>query len=120
MLSISIEILLIYALAVSLALVWLNSRKTGSLAAAGWTLTVCVAIGVAQFAAFGLLRPSRQDLQFWLLFVVIPAVAVYSVSRLKKLRRRPWWLLLVGPLCFIATVLAVMVGYNILFSSSPH
>src|SRR5262245_59127649 len=113
MLAVSLQITVIYALAVSLALVWLNSRATGSLSAAGWTLTVCVAIAVAQFAAFGPSKPSRQDLQFWLLFVVIPAAAVYGVSRRKALRKRPLWLVLVGPLCFIVTVVAVMVLYNV-------
>ena len=120
MLAISLQILVIYALTVTLALIWLNVRHTGSLSAAGWTLIVCVAIAIAQFAAFGPSRPSRQDLQFWLLFVVIPAVVVYGVSRRKALRRRPWWLLLVGPLCFIVTVVAVMVLYNILFSSNSR
>jgi hypothetical protein len=120
MLTISLQILLVYALTVSLALIWLNVRKTGPLAAAGWTITVCVAIAIAQFAASGTSTPSRQDLQFWLLFVMTPAVAVYGVSRRKVLRRRPWWLLLAGPISFVVTVVAVMVLYNIFFSSRPR
>src|SRR5438552_3138173 len=94
---------LISSLVVSAVLTWLNRRGVGALRAAAAMVCASVAIAVVQLAV-GRVLPSRQDFMLWLLFVLTPAAAVFGLSRSKVLRRRPWWLLLAGPVVFVAAL----------------
>ena len=116
--SISLPFLMGYSLAVSTALIWLNMRGTGIVGAAGGTLLVCIAIAVIQSVAFGSVPLTRQAVQYWGLFVLLPSAVVFAVSRVGLLQARPWSLLFLGPLTFVVAVTAVMVTYNILFASA--
>jgi hypothetical protein len=118
MISISLPFLIGYSLAVSAALIWLNLRGEGMLGAAGGTLVVCIAIAVIQSLAFGSVPQTRQAVQYWGLFVLLPSAVVFAVSRAGILRTHPWSLLLLGPLTFVVAVTTVMVTYNILFASA--
>ena len=103
---------------VTSALIWLNIRGAGILEAAGGTLVVCVAIAVIQSVAVRSVSFARQAVQYWGLFVFLPSVVVFGVSRVGVLQARPWGLLLLGPLAFVVAAAAVMVAHNMLFASS--
>ena len=120
MTSLSLPFLIGYSLAVTTALIWLNSRGTGILWAAGWTLLGCVAILLIQSVAFGAVPVTKQVIHFWGLFVFLPSAVLMAVSRLGIVQARPWSLLLLGPLTFVVAVTAMMVAYNVLFASSPR
>lgn len=118
MTSISLLHLIVYSIAVSAGLTWLNMRGIGILGAAAGTVVVCVVIALLEMGAFG--SPSRGAAEYWWLFVLLPSAVVFAVSRLGILQRRAWGLLLLGPLTFVVAVIAVMVVYNILFATVRH
>jgi hypothetical protein len=117
MIGISLPLLIGYSLAVSAALIWVNLRGAGILAAAGGTLVVSLVVAVIQSVALGSLPLTRQAVQYWGLFVLLPSAVVFAVSRAGFLVARPWALVFVGPITFIVVVTAVMVTYNVLFVS---
>ena len=118
MLTVSLPLLVVDALFVSAVLIWLNGRGVGPVGAFAGTLAACAAVAAIQFFAFGLATLSRQGLQSWLLFVVVPSGAVFAASRVSVLQTRPALLFLLGPISFVTAVVVVMVTYNILFASS--
>lgn len=79
--SLSLPLLVVYSLFVSAVLIWMNRRGVGPVGAAAGTLAVCVAVAVIQFFALGPATLSRQALQHWLLFVVVPGAVVFAASR---------------------------------------
>lgn len=119
MTSVSLPLLVVYSLFISGVLIWLNRRGVGTVGAAAGTLAVCVAIAVIQFFAFGPATLSRQAVQQWLLFVLVPGAVVFAASRLSVLQNRPGWLLLLGPISFLIAVVVVITAHNILFASTP-
>jgi len=114
--AVRLPVELAYSLLVSAFLVWSNTRGLRSLGAAGGTLGICLLIAVSQALAAGSFPP--RQIEFWVLFVCVPSVAVFLVSRLSGLQARPWRLVLLGPLSFTMALVAAMVTYNILFASS--
>ena len=119
MVSVSLLHEVIYAFMVSAVLIWLQIRGVGIGGRIVTTLVACIAILAIQLFTSGHLVVSRLAIQVWLLFVLLPCMAVYAVSRMAWVPHHPLWLLLVGPLAFIVAVLLVMVAYNIAFASRP-
>jgi len=117
MMSVSLPYLIGYSLVVSAAIILLHMRGAGILAAAAGTLLVCIAIVIIHFVVFGSAPLTRQAVQYWGLFVLLPSAVVFAVSCVAILQARPWSLLLVGPVTFVFAATAVMIAYNILFAS---
>jgi hypothetical protein len=116
MLAVSVVHVVVYSLVVSGVLIWLKIRGVGPVGAAAGTIVACVAVGIIQFFVSGQTVVSRQAVQFWLCFVLLPGAVVFGMSRLGWLRNSPWWLLLLGPLSFVLGVVLGMVTYNVLFA----
>ena len=113
----SLPLLIMYSLVVSALLIWLNRRGVGPLGAVGGTVTVSLLVLLAGLFALGTARLSRQAVQQWVLFVLLPTAAIWAVSRLGSLQRRPWWLLLAGPVTCMFAIVCVAMAYNILTSN---
>lgn len=118
MTSVSLPLLLICSLLISAILAWVNRRGIGVAGAAAATLAACVAAPLIQLTMFGRALSARQDVEFWLLFVLVPGAVVFGASRLPPFQNRPGWLLLAGPLSFLFVVVIVMIAYNVWFVSN--
>lgn len=116
--ALSLPLLLLYGLAISAVLMWLKRHGVGAVASAGVTLAVCIAVAVVQGFALGPGIPTMQSVRLWVVFVCLPAAAVFAVSQLGFLSTRPWLLLVVGPIAFLIALVFVMTLHNILFDQS--
>jgi hypothetical protein len=118
--AISLPLLIAYSLILSIVLMWLNRRGLGAGRAMVGTIAACIAIALIQWFAIGPATLSRRMLSHWLVFVCVPAVVVFAASRLSLLQTRPAWLVFLGPLLFLATVVVVAIGYNVVFASTAR
>jgi hypothetical protein len=107
MVAVSLVSVVVYALVLCGVLVVFNLLGVGHLRAAVGTLAVCVAIEFAQAAIYRGGAFNRLTVQIWLVFVLIPGLAMFAVSRLELFRTGPFWLAAVGPVCY---AVAVVVG----------
>lgn len=117
MVAVSIQFVLSYALIISAVLIWLNRRGTGAAPAAAVILALCVAVAVVEGSMGGFAIPTRQVIQLWLGFVLLPSLAVLGLSRAGFLNRRPWLLLIAGPISFVVAILVFGTVLNILFAT---
>jgi hypothetical protein len=114
--GLSLQYLIVNAFVVSGVLFLVSRRSSALSSATAASLFVCLVLIVGPLV----LRPfviSRQIVLIWVLSIVLPAVVVLGVSRLDLVQTGPWWLLLLGPLSFLMTVLIGIVVFNVLFES---
>ena len=117
MIAVSLQFVLGYALLASVVVMWLNRRGTGAAASGGVLLAVCILIAIAHLIPRGLTMPTRQAIQLWLVFVVLPSAAVWGASRAQFLMSRPSLLLLVGPITFVVALVVFATASNSLFNA---
>jgi hypothetical protein len=101
-----------YPLVLSALLAFLHTRRLGAVATGLGTLLLCVFVAMVPLAATPI-TITRQALQFWTLFVLVPSAVVWAISCLDVFVPRPWMLMIVGPLSFVFSLLVVVVTYNI-------
>jgi len=97
-------LLLVWGVVVSVAVALLAWRRAGLIAAALVTLAVALILVV------WLLRLESTSPAHRLLatsFILVPSVLLFGASRLNWLTRRPWLLLLVGPIVFVASFVGI-------------
>jgi hypothetical protein len=97
-------LLLVWGVVVSVAVALLAWRRAGLIAAALVTLAVALILVV------WLLRLESTSPAHRLLatsFILVPSVLLFGASRLNWLTRRPWLLLLVGPIVFVGCFVGI-------------
>ena len=117
MIAVSLPFVLGYALLASVVVMWLNRRGASAVTSGGVLLAVCIVIAVAHVFPRGLAMSTRQAIQLWLVFVLLPSAAVWGVSRAQFLMIRPAWLLFVGPMTFIVALVVFATASNSLFTA---
>ena len=93
----------------------INRRDIGVFGAAAGSLAASVAVTLVVLVVFAPVSP-RQAIHDWLQFVPVPGLVVFAASRSGIFKRRPWLLLLVGPLAFLIGALGVMTTHGLLFA----
>lgn len=116
--GVSLALLLTCGLVISAVSILFNRRGAGFVEAAIGMLVMCAAVPLFQLLTGGPRVVTWQNLQLWLLFIVLPGAVVLGASRLGVLRTRPWLLLFAGPVLFLTTIVIAMSAYNVLFASS--
>ncbi len=97
-------LLLVWGVVVSVAVALLAWRRVGLMAAALVTLAVALVLVV------WLLRLESTSPAHRLMatsFVLVPSALLFGASRLNWLTRRPWLLLLVGPIVFVGCFVGI-------------
>lgn len=117
MVSVSLEVLLSYAFAVSAVFMALNYRGKGAVVSAGIFLVLCVLTGAEKAIARDNLIPTHRVMEIWLVSELLPTAAVWWLSRAEFAKSRPWWLLIVGPLVFLV---AVVVSSTVFAVARPR
>jgi hypothetical protein len=115
--GVSLQHLVFYSLLVSAVLIWLTRRDAGFAGSALSILLLCALIEVISLRG-RFPRNARLALQLWLAFLLIPSLGVVFVAHSSLIQRRPWSLLLLGPIVFLGTVTVCMVVYNALFATN--
>src|SRR5688500_11244269 len=105
MVAVSVWFVLLCALMVSLALVWLNQRGASAVAGAAAIFAIGLGIGAFQFMEFRSASLLARLPGVWGVSVLLPSAAVCAGSRLHAFRARPWLLMLAGPLVFLAAMI---------------
>jgi hypothetical protein len=116
--AILLPALLLDSLVVSAVLIVLSRRGVSVAACGAATIVSSLALVMVHWLIFGGAGPVRQILQGWLLFVLAPSAAIFALSRLGLFVRRPWLLLLFGPLSFVVAVVVVVIALNMSNMSS--
>jgi hypothetical protein len=93
----------------------INGRDIGVVGAGAVALTACAAVTAVMLLVFAPAHP-WQAVQDWLQFVPLPGLVVFAASRSGIFGKRPWLLLLVGPLAFAIAALGVLLTHSILFA----
>ena len=86
MISVSLPFVVGYAVLVSTIVMWLNHRSTRPARTAAVLLAICLVIAFVQLLSRGLAMSTRQAIQMWLLFVLLPTAAVWGY------RAQTFWL----------------------------
>ena len=117
MIAVSLQFVVGYALLASAIVMWLNRRGTSAVTSGGVLLALCIVIAVAHLFPRGLTISTRQAIQLWLVFVLLPSAAVWAVSRAEFLSIRPSLLLFVGPITFIVALVVFATASSVLFAT---
>ena len=91
--------LLIWALVVSLAVALLSWRRVGVTVSGVVMLAVALALVAWQVLALDRVSLGHQVLRAS--YVMVPTALLFGASRLNWLTRRPWVLLLLGPIAYV-------------------
>jgi lysylphosphatidylglycerol synthetase-like protein (DUF2156 family) len=117
MISVSLPFVVAYAVLVSTIVMWLNHRSTSAARTAAVLLALCLVIAFVQLLSRGLAMSAGQTIQMWLMFVLLPTAAVWGLSRADFLVKRPWLLLLVGPIAFVLALIVFTTALNVVFAA---
>jgi hypothetical protein len=117
MIAVSLEFVVGYALLASAVVMWLNHRRTSAVRSGAVLLALCLLIAGAHLFPRGHAMPTRQAIQLWLVFVLLPSATVWGVSRAEFLMIRPWLLLILGPITFIVALVVFGTAANVLFAT---
>jgi hypothetical protein len=93
----------------------ITRRDVGVTGAGIIALTASVVVTAVVLLVFAPVSP-RQALHDWLEFVPLPGLVVFAASCSGVFKRRPWLLLLVGPLAFVIAALGLVMTHGILFA----
>ena len=117
MIGVSLAFIVAYALLASGAVIWLNARGTSAVIAGGVLLALCIVIGIIDFFPRGFAVPTRQAIDLWLTFVLLPSATVWGLSRAGFLSDRQWLLWPLGPMVFVAAVMVFGTAFNVVFGT---
>jgi hypothetical protein len=117
MISVSLPLLIGFAVIVSALSMWLNARGVGVGIEAGVILGICVAVDVWQGPALASTASRRMAIRMWLVFVLLPTAVVLGISRFGLLTTKPWFLLVLGPISFMVALIVVATVDAVLFGS---
>jgi hypothetical protein len=93
----------------------INERNVGVVGASVMALVACVAVTAVMLLVFAPAHP-WQALHDWIEFVPLPGLVVFTTARSGLFEKRPWLLLLVGPLAFMIAALGLLLTHGIVFS----
>jgi len=109
--SVSLEVLLSYAFAISAVLMAVNYRTNGAIMGAGLVVIICALIGGGTLLARDSVVPTSRAIQIWLTSELIPALGIYLLSRFGFAKSHPWSLLVAGPLAFFVMMVVCSTVY---------